>query len=35
MKATEFKTIAKGAACNKLAQAFPAAKTESEPVCNP
>ena len=35
MKATEFKTIAKGAASNQLAQAFPTAKPESEPACNP
>ena len=35
MKATEFKTIAKGAASNQLAQAFAAAKTESEPACSP
>lgn len=35
MKATEFKTIAKDAASNQLAQAFAAAKTESEPAFNP
>ena len=35
MKATEFNTIAKGAACNKLAQEGLAAKPESEPACNP
>lgn len=35
MKATEFKTIAKDAASNQLAQAFTAAKTESEPAFNP
>ena len=34
MKATEFETIAKGPACNKFAQDFPAAKPESEPACN-
>lgn len=32
MKATGLNTIAKGAACNKIAQAFPTAKPESEPV---
>ena len=35
MKATEFKTIAKDAASNQLAQAFAAAKSESEPAFNP
>ena len=35
MKATEFKTIAKDAASNQLAQAFAAAETESEPAFNP
>ncbi|WP_296059849.1 type IV secretory system conjugative DNA transfer family protein [uncultured Ellagibacter sp.] len=35
MKATEFKTIAKDAKRNQLAQAFPAAKPKSEPACNP
>ena len=35
MKATEFKTIAKDAASNQLAQVFAASKTESEPAFNP